>query len=381
MKFPPFTTEHDMFRKSVKDFCEKEIKPNADKWEEEGIFPREIFTKMAELGFLGIRYPEEYGGSDLDWWYSACFIEELPRSMCAGVPLSIMAHTDMATPVINAIGTEEQKKEFLEPAIKGEKIGAICVTEPGAGSDVANIRTKAKKDGDYYIINGSKTFITNGSRADFLTMAVKTDTDKGHEGISLFIFPTDTEGFQVTRKLNKLGNRSCDTVELAFEDCKVHKKYRLGEENKGFLYAMKNFQGERLVAALSATAGAQIALDETFKYVFEREVFGRPLGKMQVVRHRFAEMATHIEACRALTYHALNLYNQGLDCTKEISMAKLFGAEMSQSVVDSCLQYHGGYGYIEEYYIARAYRDIRLMPIGGGASEVMKEIISRLMGM
>jgi len=381
MKFPPFTTEHEMFRKSVRDFCEKEIKPNADKWEKEGIFPREIFTKMGELGFLGIRYPEEYGGSGLDWWYTACFIEELPRCMCAGVPLSIMAHTDMATPVINAIGTEEQKREFLEPAIKGEKIGAICITEPGAGSDVAAIKTTAKRDGDYYIINGSKTFITNGTRADFLTMAVKTDTEKGHQGVSLFLFPTDTEGFQVTRKLDKLGNRSSDTAELAFDDCKVHKKYRLGEENKGFVYAMKNFQGERLVAALSATAGAQLALDETFKYVFERELFGRPLGKMQVVRHRFAEMATHIEACRALTYHALNLYNQGVECTKEISMAKLFGAEVSQSVVDNCLQFHGGYGYMEEYYISRAYRDIRLMPIGGGASEVMKEIISRLMGM
>jgi len=380
MKFPPFTTEHDIFRKSVRDFCEKEIKPHVDEWEREGIFPREIFTEMGKLGFLGIRFPEKYGGSGLDWWYTACFIEELPRSMCAGVPLSIMAHTDMATPIINAIGTEEQKQEYLAPAIKGEKIAAICITEPGAGSDVAGIRTTAKKVGNEYVINGSKTFITNGTRADFLMMAAKTKSEARHEGISLFLFPTDVKGYSVTRKLDKLGNRSSDTAELAFEDCRIPARCLLGEENMGFLYAMKNFQGERLVAALSATAGSQLAMEETFRYVHEREAFGKPLAKFQVVRHKFADMATRIEACRALTYHSVNLYNDGIECTKEVSMAKIFGAEMSQFVVDTCLQLHGGYGYIEEYYICRAYRDIRLMPIGGGATEVMKEIVSRLMG-
>lgn len=381
MKFPPFTEEHEIFRKSVRDFCEKEIRPHVDEWEEKGIFPREIFTEMGKLGFLGIRYPEKYGGSGLDWWYTACFIEELPRCMCAGVPLSIMAHTDMATPIINVLGTEEQKQEFLVPAIKGEKIGAICITEPFAGSDVAGIRTTAKKDGGDYIINGSKTFITNGTRADFLMMAAKTKPEAGHAGISLFIFPTDTKGFTVTRKLNKLGNRSSDTAELSFEDCRIPKRYLLGEENQGFYYAMRNFQGERVVAALSSTAGAQLAFEETMKYIQQRELFGKPLSKFQVTRHKMAELATKIEAARALTYHVVNLINQGVECTKEVSMAKIFCAEVSQQVVDSCLQLHGGYGYMEEYYICRAYRDIRLMPIGGGATEVMKEIVGRLLGL
>jgi len=381
MKFPPFGDEHAIFRKSVRDFCENEIKPHVEEWEEAGIFPREIFTEMGKLGFLGIRFPEKYGGAGLDWWYTACFIEELPRSMCGGVPLSIMAHTDMATPIINLLGTEEQKQEFLAPAIKGEKIAAICVTEPNAGSDVAGIRTTAKKDGGDYVINGSKTFITNGTRADFLMLAAKTNPEAGHAGMSLFTFPTDVKGYSITRKLNKLGNRSSDTAELSFEDCRIPKRYILGEEGQGFIYAMKNFQGERLVAALSATAGTALALEETMRYVHEREVFGRPLSKFQVTRHKIADLATRVEASRAITYHAVNLYNDGIECTKEVSMAKIFAADASRVVIDECLQLHGGYGYVEEYYIARAYRDTRLMPIGGGTTEVMKEIVSRLMGM
>lgn len=365
----------------MRDFCENEIKPHVEEWEETGIFPRQIFTEMGKLGFLGIRYPEKYGGSGLDWWYTACFIEELPRCMCGGVPLSIMAHTDMATPIINILGTEEQKQEFLAPAIKGEKIAAICVTEPSAGSDVAGIRTTAKKDGGDYVINGSKTFITNGTRADFLMLAAKTNPQAGHAGISLFTFPTDVKGYSISKKLNKLGNRSSDTAELSFEDCRIPKRYILGEEGQGFIYAMKNFQGERIVAALSATAGAALSLEETMKYIHDREVFGKPLSKFQVTRHKVADMATQIEASRAITYHAMNLHNDGIESTKEVSMAKIFAAEVSKFVIDACLQLHGGYGYVEEYYIARAYRDSRLMPIGGGTTEIMKEIVSRLMGM
>lgn len=381
MKFPPFAEEHAIFRKSVRDFCENEIKPHVEEWEEAGIFPREIYTEMGKLGFLGIRFPEKYGGSGLDWWYTACFIEELPRCMCGGVPLSIMAHTDMATPIINILGSEEQKQEFLAPAIKGEKIAAICVTEPFAGSDVAGIKTTAKKDGGDYVINGSKTFITNGTRADFLMLAAKTNPEAGHAGMSLFTFPTNVKGYSISKKLNKLGNRSSDTAELSFEDCRIPKRYLLGEEGQGFIYAMKNFQGERIVAALSATAGAALALEETMRYIHDREVFGRPLSKFQVTRHKVADMATQIEASRAITYYAMNLHNDGIESTREVSMAKIFASDASKYVVDECLQLHGGYGYVEEYYIARAYRDTRLMPIGGGTTEIMKEIVSRLMGL
>lgn len=375
-----FTENHNIFRKSVRDFVEKELAPHSEEWEKSESFPREVFKKMGELGFLGIRMPEKYGGSGLDYWYTVCFAEELPRSRMAGLNMSILVQTDMATPVIAEIGTEEQCKEFLVPAIKGEKIAALGVTEPGAGSDVANIKTTAKRVGGDYVINGAKTFITNGTRADFITLAVRTGGE-GYGGISLVLFPTDTKGFSVGRKLKKLGNKTSDTAELFFDNCKIPVRYLLGEENHGFYYIMNNFQGERLVAAVTGIAGCQLMWEDAYRYSLERHAFGKPIGKFQVWRHRLVDLLTQIEAGRMLTYHACDLFNRKINCVREISMAKLYVAELAIKVANECLQIHGGYGYMEEYDISRAYRDVRLLSIGGGTSEIMKEIIGKLIGL
>lgn len=375
-----FTEDHNIFRKSVRDFVEKELAPHAEEWEHSEGFPRDVYKRMGELGFLGIRMPEKYGGSGLDYWYTVCFAEELPRSKMAGLNMSIMVQTDMATPVIAEIGTEEQCKEFLVPAIKGEKIAALGVTEPGAGSDVANIKTTAKKVGGDYVINGAKTFITNGTRADFITLAVRTGGE-GYGGISLVLFPTDTKGFSVGRKLKKLGNKTSDTAELFFDNCKIPARYLLGEENHGFYYIMNNFQGERLIGAVAGIAGCQYMWQDAYNYAMERHAFGKPIGKFQVWRHRLVDLLTQIEAGRMLTYHACDLFNRKINCVKEISMAKLYAAELAIKVANECLQIHGGYGYMEEYDISRAYRDVRLLAIGGGTSEIMKEIIGKLIGL
>jgi citronellyl-CoA dehydrogenase len=378
-RYPQFTDEHQIFRKSVRAFVDQELAPHAEQWEEDGIFPRWVFDKMGELGYLGIRVDEEYGGSGLDWWFTVVLVEELTRARTAGLPMGILVQTDMATPVIAELGTDEQKKEFLAPAVAGKKIAALGVTEPDAGSDVAALRTTAKVDGDDYIINGSKTFITNATRADFVTLAVRTG-GPGFQGISFVLFPTDTQGYSVARKLDKLGNLSSDTAELAFEDCRIPRRYLLGEENMGFVYIMQNFQGERLVAALAATAGAQRMIDQAIEYTQERKAFGRPLIGFQVTRHHFADMLTQVAAGRQLAYHCVDLKNRGVECTREIAMAKLFCTETAVAVADRCLQMHGGYGYMNEYEISRAWRDTRLLTIGGGASEVMKEIITKTSG-
>ena len=379
-RYPQFTQEHEIFRKNVGNFVEQELAPHVIEWEEAGIFPRWVFEKMGELGFLGIRAPEEYGGSALDWWFTVVLVEELTRCRCAGVPMGLLVQTDMATPVIAEIGNEEQKKEFLEPAVKGEKIAALAVTESDAGSDVAGLRTTAKRDGDEYVISGSKTFITNGSRADFLTLAVRTG-DPGFNGISFVLFPTDTPGYQVARKLDKLGNRSSDTAELSFDECRIPRRYLLGEENMGFIYIMQNFQGERLVASIAAMAGAQRMINETLEYAQERKTFGRPIIGFQVTRHKLADMMTQVAAGRNLAYHCVDLINRGVECTREIAMAKLFCTETAVQVSTQCLQVFGGYGYMEEYDVARNFRDTRLLTIGGGTSEIMKEIISKVSGM
>ena len=379
-RHPYFTEEHEMFRKTVRDFVEKELAPHADEWNEAEEFPREVFNRMGELGFLGIRYPEEYGGSGLGYFYSVVFAEELAQCGLAGLVMAILVQTDMGTGPLNIIGSDEIKREFLAPAIRGEKIVALGITEPGAGSDVAGIRATAVRDGDEYVINGTKMFITNGTRADFITLAAKTDPDAGHAGISMFVAPTNLPGFSVGRKLDKVGNRVSDTAELVFEDYRIPASYLLGEEGQGFYTAMMNFQGERLVGAIGSVSGAQQVLDMTLKYAQEREQFGRPIAKFQTTRHKFADMATELEAARQLAYHAAYLVDNGIDCVKEVSMAKLFCCETAFKVVDTCLQIHGGYGYMNEYAVSRAWRDIRLGTIGGGTSEVMKEIIGRLMG-
>ena len=380
-KYPQFTDEHKMFRKSLRDFVLKELAPHAEQWECEKLFPREVFEQMGKLGFLGARYPESVGGIDGDIWHTAVLCEELPRARLAGLTMGVLVQTDMATPIINEIGTEEQKEEFLAPALRGEKIAALGVSEPNAGSDVAGIRTRAVSDGDDYVISGQKTWITNGTRADFITLAVRTDPDNRYGGVSLVLFPTDTPGFSVGKKLEKIGNHCSDTAELFFDECRIPKRYLLGEEGHGFYYIMQNFQGERLVGAMSGTAGAQLVLDDTRRYVAEREAFGRPLQGFQVVRHQLVDCETELELCRNMTYHAADLFDRGVPCQREISMAKLVVSERSMQVIDRCLQLHGGMGYVEEGPVARAWRDARLLGIGGGTNEIMREIITKMMGM
>ncbi len=374
-----FGEEHEIYRKSLRDFVAKEMQPYANAWEEKKEFPRELFKRCGELGFLGAHYPTDVGGSGGDWWYAAVWGEELVRSQSAGVNMALAVQTDMATPIIAEIGTREQKDEFLVPALRGDKIAALGVSEPNCGSDVASIRTTARRVGDELVVNGTKCWITNGTRADFITLAVRTG-EEGYGGISLLLFPTDVKGFKVTRKIDKMGNHASDTAELAFEDCRVPARWLLGEENQGFFYIMTNFQGERLIAAVMAVAGAQYALDMTIKYCQERTAFGRPLLKFQVWRHTFAELQTEIEAARWLTYRAVDLFVRKQDATKEITMAKLFAGELLNKVVDRCVQAHGGFGYSDEFPISRMFRDSRLITIGGGTSEIMKEILSKRLG-
>jgi citronellyl-CoA dehydrogenase len=377
---PFFTEEHDMFRKAVRSFVEKELAPYADEWEEAEIFPREVFRKAGEQGLLGLHYDNELGGMGLDYWYTVVYAEELVRSHCAGVNMALMVQSDMATPVIHDLGTREQKEEFLAPAIKGEKIAALGVSEPGAGSDVASIRTTAKKDGGDFVINGSKTFITNGTRADFITLLVKTNPEAGYGGVSILIFPTNTKGYSVGKKLKKIGNWASDTAEIHFDNCRIPQRYLLGEEGQGFYYLMQNFQGERLIASVAACAGSQLLLEEGLKYGNERHAFGKPIVKFDWLRHHFAQFATELEAARRLTYFACDLFNRKVPSVREVSMAKLFAGELANKIADRMLQFHGGYGYMDEYHVSRAWRDLRLITIGGGTSEVMREIISKLEG-
>ncbi len=385
-----FTEEHRIYRKAVRDWCDKEIVPNAEAFEANELTPRSIFKQAGKLGFLGARFPEHCGGSGGDFWYTVVWAEELARSGLAGTAMGLLVQSDMATPVIGALGTQAQIDEFLKPALNGDKIAALGITEPGAGSDVASIRTTARRDGDDYIIDGSKTYITNGTQADFITLAVRTDPNANPNwaGISLVLFPTNTPGFTVGRKLKKLGNHSSDTAELHFDGCRIPRRYLLGEENHGFIYIMRNFQGERLVGALTAIAGARRAWERSVEFGRDRSAFGKPIGKFQVWKHEFVELLTAIDAGQLLSYHAAELYDRYLkdpdnapDCTREISQAKLYCADLANRVTDRCLQFHGGMGYMEEYFIARAWRDMRLISIGGGTSEIMKEIIAKLIGL
>ncbi len=376
MSLVPWTAEHELFRKTVRDFAQKEIAPFTHEWEQAAIFPREVFKRFGDMGFFGINYPEELGGSGLDYWYVTAFCEELAHTRNAGVNMAMLVQCQMATPIINEVGSDELKKEFLVPALKGEKIAALGVTEPDAGSDVANLRTTARRVGDEYVINGAKTFITNGTRADFITLAVRTG-DAGYGGVSLVLFPTDTKGFSVGRSLKKLGNKSSDTALLHFEDCRIPARYLLGEENQGFYHIMTNFQGERLVAAIGGVAGSQMMWDDAVAYAKERQAFGKPVVKFQVWKHKLVELLTQIEAGRQLTYMAVDKHNRKENAVKEISMAKLFVGDLAQRVAYDCLQIHGGNGYMDEYDISRAYRDVRLLTIGGGTSEIMKEIVAK----
>ena len=376
-----FQPEHDDFRQTVRQFIENELAPHAEEWEESGEVPRDVFLRMGELGYLGMRYPEEYGGGD-DILYEAVLHEEMVRSRAGGIAADIGAHVAISMPHILTYGTDEQKRRFLVPGIKGEQIGCLAITEPDAGSDVANIKTRAVRDGDDWVINGSKTFITNGARCDFMVLAAKTDPEKSYRGISMFVVDTmDNPGFEVSRKLDKLGWRASSTGELAFTDMRVPADALLGEVDKGFYQIMGMFAWERITLALGSISGAQLAMEAALDYAKQRQAFGHPIGKFQVIAHYFADMATQIEAGRQLTYSCLRRYVKGESQMKEVAMAKLFSCRMACDVIDRCLQIYGGYGYMEEYDIARTWRDMRLGPIGGGTDEVMREIISKMMGL
>jgi acyl-CoA dehydrogenase len=372
-----FTEEHEIFREQVRNFVNKEVLPHIDQREEEALFPKSLYRRMGELGFLGIRYPEKYGGSNGDVWMTLAFCEELCRCHAFGLPMSVLVHTDMSSTHIARYGAEEQRQQYLVPMIAGEKVCAIAVSEPAAGSDVAGIQTTAVRDGDSYVINGSKIFITNSVHADVFCVAAKTKKDQGHKGISMFIVERDTPGFRLAKKLKKLGNNTSDTGELVFEDVRIPRKNLIGEEGKGFYYIMGNFQDERLIAASMAVSAAQQAFDDTIRYTRERKTFGKRVFDHQAVAHRLADLATELEAARQLTYYAADVLQRGGDCSTEVSMAKLFASEVANRIAYDCLQFHGGYGYIQEFPIERFFRDIRLSPIGGGTSEIMRDIIAR----
>ncbi|HVP68474.1 MAG TPA: acyl-CoA dehydrogenase family protein [Anaeromyxobacteraceae bacterium] len=378
--FEPFGEGHGAFRRTVREFCEKELAPHALAWDEAGEFPRELFRRFGELGLFGIRHDPTWGGSGLDYWYVVAYAEELTRSRNGGLGTAMLVQGEMATPIIGELGTDEQKREFLAPALKGEKVAALAVSEPDAGSDVAAIRTRARREGGDWVVTGSKMWISNGSRADFLTLAVRTG-EEGHGGLSLLTFPTDAKGYEVSRRLKKVGNLASDTAALYFDECRVPLRYLLGEENQGFYYIMNGFQGERLVAAVTAVAASQLLIEDAMRYGRERRVFGRPVASLQVWRHAIAAHLARVEAARWLTYRAADLFNRREEALREISMAKLFACDLAQEVAYDCMQLHGGAGYLEETDAARAWRDLRLLPIAGGTSEIMKEIISRAAGL
>jgi citronellyl-CoA dehydrogenase len=386
----PFREEHEQFRSTVRRFVEKELAPHADEWEEAELFPNEVFKKAGDLGILGAHYPEEHGGSGGDYWFSVAKAEELPRCNSAGVTMGLLVQSDMATPVISDLGTPQQIEEFLKPALRGDKIASLGVSEPGAGSDVSGIQTVARRDGDDYVIRGQKTFITNGTRASFITLLAKTSPQSGAHGCSFFLVPTDLKGFTVAKKLKKIGNKSSDTAELFLDDVRVPKAYLLGEENMGFMYLMQNFQTERLIAAISAVSGSQLVLNEAIAYGGERKAFGKPIIKRELWQHKFDDLQTRLEAARAFCYSIVDRYNDeryvkkeplSTETVKLISMAKCLVGDLNSEVMDTCLQFHGGWGYIEDYRIARAWRDARLLRIGGGTTETMRYYIAKLMGL
>ncbi len=379
---PPFGEEHEELRETVRRFVREEIAPHVSGWEEAREFPRELFQRCGELGFLGLKFPEEYGGQGGTHLHDAVWVEELARSGASGgVGAGLNAHASIAMPPVFNFGTEEQRRRWIVPGIKGEKVGALGITEPGAGSDVAGLRTFARRVDGGYVVNGAKTFITNGVRADFLVCACKTTEEGGHGGISFLVLEREMPGYEVTAKLEKLGWHSSDTGELSFTDVEVPAENLLGTENGGFALIMANFAWERLLMAIGAIGAMQRVIEATVAYAGEREAFGRPIGSFQAIRHKVAEMAMGAEAARALTYNALRLFHEGQECIREVTMAKLVTQRGLVEICDEALQIHGGYGYMREYGIERALRDARLGPIGGGTDEIMKEILGKQMGL
>ncbi|MBW8048852.1 MAG: acyl-CoA dehydrogenase [Cytophagales bacterium] len=371
----PFTEEHELLRQSIRKFIEKEIIPNVEEWEKNNICSKDVFKKMGEHGFFGVTFPEKYEGSGMNFWSAVVITDELAQANIGGLAMSLYAHTYLPLPLINVIGTEEQKENYLVPALKGEKIAALGITEPGAGSDVGGITTTAKDMGDHYLVNGSKTFITNGTMADFVVLVVRTD----EKNLSLLIFDTNTEGFSATPIRNKLGMHTSDTAQLFFENCKVPKSALIGKEGYGFYYIMNNFQEERLLAAVTSTFIADWAFKKAKQYTVERKAFGRLISDFQVIRHKLAQMAVTVEACRSISYRAVaEFIEKGNKAEKIITMAKAFTSEECMKVINDALQLHGGVGYTEDYGIARAWRDARLISIGAGTTQIMHEILGKI---
>jgi alkylation response protein AidB-like acyl-CoA dehydrogenase len=375
-----FTDEHEQLRESIRRFAIKELQPHADEWEET-TFPDWVFRRMGELGFLGLDKPEEYGGQGGDYYTSLVLSEEMAHSHSGGLAMGVAVQTDMALPPILAFGTEEQKQEWAAPAIRGQRILCLGITEPDAGSDVSAIKTRAVRDGEEYVISGSKTFITNGHRADAIVLVTKTDPEAGYDGFTLFLVPMDLAGVIREKKLEKLGMHASDTALLAFQDVRVPASAMLGQIGKGFYHIMWELQGERLIGAAGSVAGAQHVFDRTLQYAKERVAFGRPIGSFQVTRHKFAEMATKIETARQLVYTTAWRFQNGEYPVREITMAKLHAARIAVEVADECIQIHGGNGYMKEYGIERTWRDLRLNRIGAGTDEIMLDVIGRSYGL
>ena len=372
-----FTEEHEAFRASFKDFLQKEVVPFIDKWEKTGTIEKFIWKKFGEMGYFGLCTPEEFGGLDLDLFYTVIFLEELQKINSGGFAAAIWAHEFLAMTHLNKEGTEFIKQKYLIPSVEGEKVGCLCVTEPFGGSDVAGMRSTAIKKGDKYILNGSKTFITNGVYSDYLIVAAKTDASDKYKGISIFVVDREAAGITAT-KLDKLGWRASDTAELAFDNVEIPVENLMGEEGKGFPYIMQHFALERLIMGVNAHARADFALDYVVNYMQQRVAFGKSLDKFQVLRHKIAEMASKVDMCREYNYSITKRLDQGAYVVKEASMSKLLSTKMADEVIYDALQLLGGYGYMEEYPLARLSRDSRLGPIGGGTSEILKEIIAKI---
>ena len=378
-----FTDEHEQLRETIRRFVIKELQPHAEEWEET-TFPDSVLARMGELGFLGLDKPERYGGQGGDYYTALVLAEEMAGAHSGGLAMGVAVQTDMAMPPILAFGTEEQKQQWAAPAIKGTKILCIGITEPDAGSDVAGIKTRAVSDGDEYVINGSKTYITNGHRAHAIVLVTKTGdggTDSGHDGFTLFLVPMDTPGVIREKRLMKLGMHASDTALLAFQDVRVPESAVLGQIGKGFYHIMWELQGERLIGAAGAVAGAQHVFDRTLEYAKERKAFGRAIGHFQVTRHKFADMATKIETARQMVYTTAWRFRNGEYPVREITMAKLYASRIAVEVADECIQIHGGAGYMREYGIERAWRDLRLNRIGAGTDEIMLDVIGRSYGL
>jgi citronellyl-CoA dehydrogenase len=370
-----------MFRATVREFVEKEINPHADQWERDGSFPaHELFPKAGALGLLGLEYEPAYDGQGADHTYTAILGEELGRADVGGVPMALFVQTDMATPSLARFGTHEQKEQWLAPSNRGELVASIAVTEPDAGSDVAGLRTRAERDGDEWVINGTKLYITSGCQSDWLCLLARTSDEGGYRGMSQIIVPTDTPGLSVSRKLDKLGQRSSDTAELSFVDVRVPVANTIGDVGAGFRQQMQQFQNERMIAAYGAVGGAALALERTIAYVNERQAFGKPLGANQYIQFRLAELLAEVDVAREYNYAAAEAYVAGEDITRYATIAKLKTGRLQREVADWCLQFHGGIGYMEETWTARYFRDSRLLSIGGGADEVMLRVLAQLEG-